>query len=91
MKDIVVSERSKNYKACKKCTRNRSENCHSSCDEYATEVILGILLETEEKKAVQKRVDSYAVCEKKALRIAKSSPGAKKKMRMNGYIRNQGR
>lgn len=91
MKGIVVSERSRNYRACKECTRNRSEGCHSSCAEYAAEVILGIMLESEEKKEAQKRADTYAVGEQKAMRIAKSCPGAKKGMRDNHLIRKQGR
>lgn len=89
-KRFLVSERGRHYRACLKCSK-RAENCHSNCEEYAAEVILGIMLEPDAKKATQKRADEYAVRERKAICIAKSCPGSKKRMRASGYIRKQGR
>ncbi len=89
-KRFLVSERGRNYQACMKCSK-RTENCHSNCEEYAAEVILGIMLEHDAKRAAQRNADEYAVRERKAICIAKSCPSACKRMRASGYIRKQGR
>lgn len=90
MKREDYSVRSKHYRACTNCQK-RTSDCHSSCEEYAKEVLLGIILEAEAKKENAKREDEYAVRERKAIRIAKSCPGAKKQMQKSGYINRRGR
>lgn len=85
-----LNARGKYYKACNGC-KKRCEGCHSDCEEYAKEVILGAILEDDEKKNKAMRDDEYAVREKKAMRVARSSPGAKKAMQKNGFIRRRGR
>ena len=85
-----LNARSKHYEACYECA-NRREGCHSDCEEYAKEVILGAILDAEDKKISAMRKDEYAVREQKAMRIANSCPAANKVMRKSGYIRNRGR
>ena len=84
------SKRSQHYKSCRSCSE-RSESCHYGCEDYAKEVILGVLLEALARKESEKRADEYAVREKKALRISKSCPKAGKVMRKSKYMRNRGR
>ena len=84
------SPRSKHYTSCRNCTK-RSDTCHSECEEYAKEVIFGIILEAEAKKETEKRLADYDVHERRAVRISKKSPAAKKAMRKNGFIRRRGR
>lgn len=82
-----LNGRSKFFKACKDCV-DRHDDCHSDCKTYAEEVILGVILGGEDKKANAMREDEYAVREKRARRIANSCPGAKKTMRKSGFTRN---
>ena len=84
-----LNKSSEHYKACEGC-KKRIEGCHGSCEEYAKEVILGAILASEEKKEKNERDDRYVVASNRAVRIAKSSPGAKKSMRKNVYIRRRG-
>ena len=83
-----MNGRSKFFKVCKECDQ-RYEGCHGDCEAYAKEVILGAILEADDKKTNAKRDDEYIVHEKRAKRIASSCPGAKKAMRKSGYIRNR--
>lgn len=85
-----LNARSKYFKACKDCAK-RCEGCHSGCEEYAKEVILGAILEDEDRKRSAMRQDEYAVLESRAVKIANSTPEANKAMRKNGYIRRRGR
>lgn len=89
MRKIKLSMSSEQFKGCENC-KKRSEGCHSGCEDYAKEVILGAIIASEEKKKRKERDDRYEVAEKRAVRIAKSSPEMAKQMRKNPYVRRRG-
>ena len=76
------------YSACNGCER-RSEDCHNGCSDYAAEVIMGVLTEASERKALKSRVDLYAVAQKRAYRISKRSRDLKRAMRSNPYVKSR--
>ena len=82
--------RGKYFKTCKGCEK-RSEGCHSKCEEYAKEVILGVILECDETKERATNSDVYGIYEAKVTRIANSCPSAARSIRKNRILRNRGR
>ena len=86
---LHLTERSEQYTACEGC-KKRAEGCHSGCEDYAKEVILGTILEADARKEEAKRLDEYSVHAARAWRVVKSNPRCKKYMLSNGYIRNRG-
>lgn len=82
--------RSKYFKACKNCSK-RSGGCHAGCEEYAKEVILGIILEVEERREMERKNAEYEAHEAKVYRTMKrAAPSVKRSMRKSGYIRKGG-
>ncbi len=57
MKEITYSARAEYYTACRNC-KKRCEGCHDGCDEYAKEVILGIVLGELFKKEANLKSDT---------------------------------
>lgn len=52
-------------RCCEKCTK-REIGCHTHCEDYAAEVILNILMETDRKKENQLRNDEWTVSTRRA-------------------------
>lgn len=86
MKELI--NRSALFKSCNGCTK-RSDTCHKDCVNYATEVILGICVEAQERAAINKRLDEYSLAQKRAYRLAKRSAGIKRHMRGNSYLKSR--
>lgn len=57
MKEITYSAKAEHFKACRNC-KKRCEGCHDGCEEYANEVILGIVLGELFKKEANLKSDA---------------------------------
>lgn len=87
---IQYGNRSKYYTACHDC-KKRSSTCHGDCKEYAIEVIVGTLIEAEERKEIARREDEYMIHETRAIRVCKrSGKKLKKLMQNNSYLKRRG-
>ena len=86
MKELI--NRSRLYSACDSCSK-RSDTCHAQCTEYATEVILGVIVEANDRQIVKQRLDQFGVAQKRAYRMLKRGSSTKSAMRNNPYVKSR--
>lgn len=86
MKELI--NRSRLYDACNGCEK-RTDTCHAGCTEYAAEVILGVIVEANDRPIIKQRLDQFEVAQKRAYRMLKRGSSTKGALRNNPYVKSR--